>query len=133
MNADLDQAVATVIDQFRAIKARNPRWSLTSIPAQEIADQFGITREDAIALRELAFAEVTPRLVELIGEQRKGRGADLSQRVNRSGCAERLAITQSAWLANPHVTVEEISRLTGAHPTTARSYLRQLRAASLTR
>lgn len=124
---DLDQAITETADQFRAVKARNVRWCLTSIPADELADRYGIERADAIALRELAFDEVQPRLVEIVGEQRRGRGADLNQRAGESGYRARKAITHGAWLANPHITVAEVAELVDVHASTARLYLRELR------
>ena len=124
---DLDQAVFEVAEQFRAIKARNVRWSLTSVPVNDLMVKYNLERGDALALRALGYELVTPRLVELVGEQRQGRGADKAPRAGKSGYHSRKAVVHGAWLANPHITVDEVVRLVDVSPSCARNYLVELR------
>jgi hypothetical protein len=127
---DLDQAVAEIADQFRAVKARNVRCSMTSLPLLDLMLQFNVDRSDAFALRELGYELVTPRLVDL-PEQRRGRGQDLTPRAGKSGYHARKATVHGAWLQNPHITVDEVARLVDVHPSTARLYLRELRSSHI--
>lgn len=124
---DIDQAVNEIADQFRAVKARNVRWNLTSIPIVDVMVKYHLDRADALALRELAFESVTPRLIELVGEQRQGRGPDHAPRANKSGYHDRKAICHSAWLSNPHITVREVCDLVNVSESCARVYLAELR------
>lgn len=123
---DLDQAVFEVADLFRAVAARNVRWSLTSIPVNDLMLRYDVAREDAMALRELGYELVTPRPV-LIAPQRQGRGADRAPRAGKSGYHSRKATVRLAWLANPHITVREVCDLVEVSASCARLYLTELR------